>query len=352
MAINGNAVLLYGGSGASSFDTTTPRGTATERVLPAQIKQLVWDPASALLYASVGSDAVQYANSVVAIDPFSGTVTQSRVLGPAPNALAVSADGRFLYVGIDGEGTVQRLRLPSLDLDLTLSLGQRPSYQTPYTAGVIRVSPTQPDTVAVTRVVLNISPSQLGGVVLFDNAVQRPVIAGGETYSGGFLFPADIAWNTDGSGLYALEIISNALLSLEVAADGVSVGARLGAVANLGGALRLDRVNRLLSTDGGGVLDVTSVQPVGTYRPAYYVGPHNVAPGSTGAEVFTLYLNQPTNFAPVSEIAIYDATRFVPKKIYTITGSNEMFTYDFVQLRTGWFAFRSSRGVHIIQLAP
>ena len=27
------------------------------------------------------------------------------------------------------------------------------------------------------------------------------------------------------------------------------------------------------------------------------------------------------------------------------------FTYDFVQLRTGWFAFRSDRGVHIVQLA-
>ena len=53
----------------------------------------------------------------------------------------------------------------------------------------------------------------------------------------------------------------------------------------------------------------------------------------------------------MSEIAIYDATRFVPKKIYTIAGSNEMSTYDFVQLRNGWFAFRSFWGVHIIQLA-
>jgi hypothetical protein len=351
MTTNGNSVIVYGGSGSSSFDTNTPRGTATERVLSVQIKQLIADPAGTLLYASVGPDAAEYANSVIAIDPYSGSVTRSRVLGRAPNALAVSGDGRFLYVGIDGAGTVQRLRLPSMDLDLTISLGQSPLYQLPYTAGLIRVSPAQPATVAVTRVLPNISSSRLGGVVILDDAVQRPIVAGGEASTTGFLFPSSLAWNDDGSSLYALDTFSNSLVSLAVSDAGVSLGARLGSVIDLVGALRFDKVNRLLSSDGGGVLDLTSGLPIGTYRRAFHLGPHQVQLGPAGTEVFTLYLNQPAEFAPVSEIAVYDATKFLIKKIYTIPGSDELITYDFVQLRPGWFAFRSSKGVHIVQLA-
>ncbi len=352
MATNSNTTIVYGGSGFSSFDAVTPRGTATQRIVPAQTKQLVWAPAHALLYASVGSGAAQYANSVIAIDPFSGSVTQSRVLGTAPNALAVSADGRYLYVGIDGDGTVQRLRLPSLDLDLSFSLGLRPLYQTPYTAGMIRVSPVQPGTVAVTRAVSNSGLGALGGVVLFDDAVQRPVIAGGETYANGFLFPAGVEWNGDGSTLYTMDGFSYSLLPLMVSADGVSPGAPLGRVGSVSSLLRFDRVNRRLVDGGGGVLDLATAQPIGNYRPAYYTGPsYNVELDPAGAEVFSLYLHETTGYSPVSAITVYDATRFVPRKIYTITGADEWFTYDFVQLRTGWFAFRSDRGVHIVQLA-
>jgi DNA-binding beta-propeller fold protein YncE len=108
MTTFGGSVLLYGGSGMSTFDAQTPRSTATERVVPVQVKQLAWDAAGGRLYATVGADAPQYANAVVAIDPANGQVTQSRALGTAPNALAVSGDGRYLYVGLDGEGSVQR----------------------------------------------------------------------------------------------------------------------------------------------------------------------------------------------------------------------------------------------------
>ena len=282
------------------------------------------------------------------IEPFSGRVTQSRVVGSEPNALAVSADGRFLYVGIDGEGSVRRLLLPTLDGDVSVSLGERPLFRTPYTAGVIRVSPLQPRTIAVTRVSLNTVPSQIGGVVLFDDAVQRPAIAEADPLTGAPLNHFDIVWNEDASRLYSLDIYSK-LMSLEVLAGGVSLGTRLGAIASVRSALHFDKINRLLSIDGGNVVDVQTAQPIGTYRPAYNIGAQNVALDPAGVEVFTLAAN--ADSPRRSEITVYDATRFVPRKIYGIAGSDESITFDFVQLRPGWFAFRSSRGIHVIQLA-
>ena len=349
LATASNSTLIHGGSGASSFDASTPRGTGTDRIVPVEVKQLVWDPAHALIYASVGSRAAQYANSIVVIEPFSGRVTQSRVVGSEPNALAVSDDGRFLYVGIDGEGSVRRLRLPSLDVDVSISLGERPFYRTPYTAGVIRVLPLRSETIAVTRLSLDTVPSQIGGVVLFDDAVQRPGTAEVDPRTLVPLNHFDIVWNEDGSSLYSLGIYSD-LMSLGVTAGGVSLGARLGQIANVRGALHFDKVNRLLSTDGGNVVDAATALPIGTYRPAYNIGGQNVALDPAGAEVFTLA--QSATSALRLEITAYDASRFVRRKIYAITGSDVSITFDFVQLRPGWFSFRSIDGVHVIQLAP
>ncbi len=344
----GKSTLIHGGSGRSSFNASTPFGTATERIVPLQINQLVWDPVHALLYASVGSRAAQYANSIIVIDPLSGNVTQSRMVGSDPNALAVSDDGRFLYVGIDGEGSVQRLRLPSFDPDLTIPLGRRPLYDTPYTAGVIRVSPAEPRTIAVTRVSLLSSPKDVGGVAIFDDAVRRPVTVETDPRTGAPLILFEIVWNEDGSGLYAVHNVAD-LMSLAVSAAGVTLDARLGSFENGRSALHFDKVNHHVFTDGGGVVDASSAQPVGSYRETYSISSQNVTLDPAGAEAFTLARR--ADSSNVSEITVYDPTRFVPKKVYVVTGSSESFTYDFVQLQPGWFAFRSALGIHLIQLA-
>ena len=349
LATAGNSTRIHGGSGTSPFDASTPRGTATERFLPLQVQQIAWDPVHGLIYASVGSRATQYANSVVVIDPFSGRITQSKVVGSQPNALAVSDDGLFLYVGTDGDGSVQRLQLPSLDPDISIALGARPFYQTPYTAGVIRVSPLQSRTIAVTRVSLDTVPSQIGGVAVFDDALQRPVTAETDPVTGWRLSPFDLVWHEDGSKLYSLDIDSR-LNSIAVSAGGVAVSARMGMVASVRSALHYDKVNKLLSTDGGSVVEAASALPVGTYRPAYNIGGQSVAPDTTGAEVFTLAASPDS--ALRNEITVYDATRFVPKKVYAVSGSTQPITFDLVSLRPGWLAFRSFDGVHIVQLNP
>lgn len=348
LATADNTTLLFGGSGTSSFGSATPHGSATERIVRTEVNQLVWDPVSARLYASIGSRAAGFADSIAVIEPFSGRITHARSVGSEPNALAVSDDGQYLYAGIDGEGAVHRLRLPSLDAELVISLGLDRRLQ-PYTAGAIRPAPSRPTTIAVVRFAPMTLPHEIGGIVVFDGDLPRPSISQDHPQWGYPLYHFDAVWNADGSLLHSLSLFSD-LYTLGVSDLGLSLAAERAAINSVRSALRFDKVNRLLSIDGGNAVDAQTNRPVGRYRPAHNIGAQNVAIDTAGAQVFVL---APRRDPPLAlEITAYDARRFVPLKTYSIAGSDTSITWDFVQLRPGWFAFRSVSGVHIIQLDP
>lgn len=109
------------------------------------VKDLERDPVRPVIYASLGSTAGALANSVVTIDPINGIISSPISVGSDPGRLAVSPDGQFLYVALDGGGAVQKLSLPSL-----ASVG---SFAVPQNQTVIRmaVCPTNSDMVAVRR---------------------------------------------------------------------------------------------------------------------------------------------------------------------------------------------------------
>src|SRR5262249_38663106 len=72
-------------------------------------------------YATIPSTATQIAgNSVVAVDPFTGSLGSPVNVGSEPNFVAETADGRYLYITLDGAQS-----LTSLDLT-TSTLG--PAY--------------------------------------------------------------------------------------------------------------------------------------------------------------------------------------------------------------------------------
>ena len=54
---------------------------------------LVYDPHSRLLYASVPTDPSLPFHSIAAIDPATGKVVRSQVVGSNPDKLALSGDG-------------------------------------------------------------------------------------------------------------------------------------------------------------------------------------------------------------------------------------------------------------------
>lgn len=73
---------------------------------------ILYDPFSRKLYATVPAVATNIAaNSLVQIDPLSGTIGTPVVLGNGPNVMAETADGSYLYIGFSGNNTLGQFDL-------------------------------------------------------------------------------------------------------------------------------------------------------------------------------------------------------------------------------------------------
>lgn len=127
------------------------------------VKDLEPDPVRPVIYASLGSAAGVLADSVAVIDPVNKDINIGAQMpaGSDPGRLAVSADGEFLYVALDGMGEVQKLSLPGL-----ATVG---SFMVPNNQKVVRmqVCPTNSDMVVIRR-----SPD--GRTSLHVAGVERP----------------------------------------------------------------------------------------------------------------------------------------------------------------------------------
>jgi uncharacterized repeat protein (TIGR01451 family) len=90
--------------------------TATNSINPIQLaaKSLLADPARNLLWVAIPSTVgAPFGNSVVSIDPLTGLVSDPIPIDATPNegAIALSGNGRFLYVGLSGIASVARIDL-------------------------------------------------------------------------------------------------------------------------------------------------------------------------------------------------------------------------------------------------
>jgi hypothetical protein len=108
-----------GVSTALDFDVTYPVKITTLN-LPAN--DLVWDPFAQRLYASLPSSYGSNGNSVAVINPFNGTVSGYHFVGSEPTALGLSNTAHYLYVGLSGSGSIQKMILPNFTPGFDLSL--------------------------------------------------------------------------------------------------------------------------------------------------------------------------------------------------------------------------------------
>ena len=109
----------------------------------------MWDATSKRIYAAVpGSDPV-HGNSIVGIDPTTGKIVSAQSVMSDPQTLAVSGDGQYLYVGLTGSGSFERLLLPALTPDVTRGLGWSPLAGGALFPLDLEIAPGFPHTVAV-----------------------------------------------------------------------------------------------------------------------------------------------------------------------------------------------------------
>lgn len=141
------------------------------RVRSLPTKDMVYDPVSRKLYASVPNNSGGLSNTITMIDPESGTIGQSLNVGLDPGKLAVSDNGQYLYVGLDGENAIRRVSLSAFTAGPKFFLSTLPDPNCPvWTAGEIRVQSGNPLVVAV----LKRRCGNPEGVEIYDNGIKRP----------------------------------------------------------------------------------------------------------------------------------------------------------------------------------
>jgi hypothetical protein len=183
---------------------------------------IAWDPIHQLIYASLPSADGVTGNSVVAINPVTGTLGTAQSVSSNPNLLSVSSDASYLWVGLDGSNSVQRLSIPNLIPDIKFPIPASPSLGSSQTALSLEAAPGSPRTVALIMGNSSVpNTPDTGGEHIYDDATQRPTNI--------FGFPSGMAWlqwGADGSTLFGSGdgTSSGALNLMNVSSSGVSLG--------------------------------------------------------------------------------------------------------------------------------
>jgi YVTN family beta-propeller protein len=266
-----------GGSGpvtSNSLDFTVNPLPNGEFIVSQAANDIAADPVRPLLYASVPSTAAANGNSIVVIDPATGRITKTVSVGSEPNHLAISDDGQYLYVSLDGSSQVERYILPDLTLDFTVSLGADPFFGA-NVALDLGVALGSPHVWAVTSGNLSVSPAAQKGVQIYDDATPRGASVGRNSPHGGFdLLLGTIVWGKDSSVLYGANNESTGfdLYVLPITSSGV------GTITDYGGAMsgfnnghiHFESKTGLVYGDNGHAVDPSNGNAAGQFA---YSGP-------------------------------------------------------------------------------
>jgi DNA-binding beta-propeller fold protein YncE len=209
--------------------------------LPAN--DLVYDRVSRRLYASVPGRLGVLGNSVVAIDPETGRLGPYLFVGSEPGQLALSDDGQFLYVALDGAAAVARvdLREQRMDLQFPLGAGELGSFLVDDMA----VLPGQPH-------------SRHEGVAVYDDGVPRARITPRHTGSNAIEFGATA------ERLYGLNVESSQYGFQRMRVDGAGVTVLdVGMVPGIAGDFTFH--DGLIYSGTGRVLEPETRRLVGTF---------------------------------------------------------------------------------------
>jgi hypothetical protein len=286
-----------------TFLTGSAGGTGFAQVIINQgSRDLAYDSTQQLIYVSAPSTATTNPNTISVLSLASAAITSSQGAGTNPDILAISADGQFLYAGIDGTGSIQRFALPGLVKDINYSLGAD-SFFGPFFAEDIQVAPGAAHTVAVTLANASVSPAEQGGVAVFDDATQRPT-----KFPGGSHLVRSLQWGADATKLFGSDL-SRGLDALSVNAGGVSLIQSFNGIAN-GDRIHLTPTNSQVYGEGGEVLS-TAGQTTASLNVR---GPLAIDPDLNAA-----FIIPQTFFGPIT-LQAYNLTRFTLNRSITLNG--------------------------------
>jgi hypothetical protein len=307
VAVADVAVLNPQANGGISTDSTflvgSTGGTGFAQVVINQAsRDLAYDSAQQVIYASVPGSATTNPNTISVLSLASAAITSSQGVGVNPDILAISDDGQFLYAGIDGTGSIQRFAMPGLVRDINYSLGAD-SFFGPFFAEDIQVAPGAPHTVAVTLANSGVSPAEQGGVAVFDDATQRPT-----KFPGGSHLVRSLQWGANAIRLFGSDEF-NGLDAFTVTGGGVNLIQSFNGIAN-GDRIHFSQANNQIYGEGGEVLS-TAGQTAANFNVR---GRQAIDPGLNAAFII------PQNLFGSITLQAYNLSRFTLNRTITLNG--------------------------------
>jgi hypothetical protein len=220
------------------------------RTIDLAVNDIVWDGTHGRLYASLPSSDTN-GDSVVAIDPVAGTEGTPQPTGKEPDVLGLSDDDSFLYAGLDGTGSIVRFSLPNLtpDSSFNVQLADDPRFGQ-MNAITLAVVPGKPHSFAVRIGLFGDSPSNLGGIAVFDDATERPKA---------LAYPftrQDVQWGQDATVLFgSSDSTAGDFTVMSVDSNGITVDSDTPDLGPNFGNIHYDQGSGLAYLDGGWVID-------------------------------------------------------------------------------------------------
>jgi len=297
---SGTTIITANIAGATSSPVPLTVTTDTIIKLDLPANDLIYDPRSSRLYASVPSSAGARGNTITIIDPQTAHIERSIFVGSEPNKLAISDDGQFLYVGLDGIGAVRRFDIATQTPGLQFSLGAD-QHSGLRSAKDIKVVPGQPHSIVVAMVYSMIQPS-FAGITAFDDNTPRPNVIGQfintayEIYS--------LAFSKDSSTLYGLDV-NNKLLVMSLDASGITIVNTVPGISGI--TIELD--NGVLYSGNGQAVAADTYQLLGKFDGLTWYNP--LVSDSKLGKLFALVSNSPF-YGTGNAIVAYDLNTFVP----------------------------------------
>ena len=303
------------------------------RRIPLTTNDLVYSSTTGKIYASLPSSAGSSGNSIAAIDPSTGSVTNSTFVGSEPTKLALSDDGHNLYVWLNGSLMFRRFDALTNTPGLQFSMGQDPANGR-FTFRDFAVAPANPSVLAVARGIVNVGAPQ--GVAIFDDGVRRTNV--GPTGSSG----ADaVAFSATASKLYGTGPGSG-LQTMTIDAAGVSVSS----TSSLAPSTTIKFSNGLIFSSQGHVINPDTNTLLGTFASS---SSHAFVPDAAAGRAY--YLIPGTGFDTGSvSLKAFDINTFVLLGSLKINGVNQTPT-SLVRWGANGLAFRTDNELFIIQTA-
>lgn len=329
------------GGGTSATATVT-----TYNVLTLTPSFLVSVPSTGMLYASIPNSTIVNPNTVVPINAATGAVGTPVQVGHNPVMLAVSSDGKYLYVALAGDQTIQRINLQTQVIERTF----------PFPANICtNCGPAAPvDLQVVPGNSQEVVLSQGDMLTLYDDGGMVNYVPG--TYSLYYMAPFNsIAFAGSPQGIYSLPftIVQNSFFGT-VALDGAGLhytpvtGTNYGGNNTTGNQVISD--GTLLYTNSGEVWNPTTASQVGTFPVTTYSSNNGDLTLDTAlGQIYVIGFQPVGNTSSSDMLTAYDLHSLAITGTLAFPQITDTSLTNLVRWGSNGFAFVGSGNVYIVR---